>query len=232
MTPPHLTSLYPFTLADHLKKHFDVYGLFYDIRGTGYRSCLEIVTKDSCSNISRLIHQRPDAIVTMMNPGSSRPLKEIYEPHIVNSFAEADKLLMKGQLIPTHPDPTQYQVERIMLKMNWNHVRVINLADLRQAKSNLFAKSIHEKTNSYSLFSPARRRTLDSLFQSDTVICGWGMDIKLTPLINPALDYLKQKGIRIVGQPVTENSIYYRHPSPMIKKKKVEWLEEIEAQLG
>jgi hypothetical protein len=39
------------------------------------------------------------------------------------------------------------------------------------------------------------------------------------------------KGISIVVQSLSENSIYYHHPSPMMKKKKLEWLEKIEAQL-
>lgn len=207
-----------------------MFGLFYNIVDRRYRSCLEIVRKNCIEDSSALIKRKPDALVVMMNPGSSRPLTDDFEPHIVSSFAEADKLLLKGKLIPTRPDPTQYQVERVMHRLKWNHVRVINLADVREPKSYVFTDSIRKK-NPYSIFSEERRTALLQLCTNETVICGWGMDRKLTPLIDRAVAFLKENQVKVIGQANDAQDIYFRHPSPMMKTGKVKWLEDVFAQL-
>jgi hypothetical protein len=219
-----------FIPASELKKHFDVFGFFYDIRGSRYRSCLEIVRKNHKS-VSNLLKGIPDAIITMMNPGSSRPLNEEDKPHVVSSFSKADILLVNGKLIHTHPDSTQYQIERLMLRMNWEHVRVINLSDIRQPKSHDFIKSILSRNDAHSIFSESRRNTLDILFQAKTVVCGWGIDSRLGQLANPAIKYLAERRCKIIGQPADSDSNFYRHPSPMIKKWKMAWLDDVELQL-
>lgn len=219
-----------FIPAEELKKHFDVFGLFYNISASRYRSCLEIVRKNCMEDSSSLIKRKPDALVVMMNPGSSRPLHSTDKSHEVKSFSEADKLLLKGKFIPAHPDPTQYQVERVMHRMKWNHVRVINLADVREPKSYVFTDSIRKK-NPYSIFSEERRTALLQLCTNETVICGWGMDRKLTPLIDPAVDFLKENQVKVIGQANDAQDIYFRHPSPMMKTGKMKWLEDVWGQL-
>ena len=66
-----------FILADELKKIYDVYGHFYNLKLSNSilkcRSVLEIKRKDNLTEI-------PDIVVIMMNPGSSVPLDKSYEP--------------------------------------------------------------------------------------------------------------------------------------------------------
>ena len=42
------------------------------------------------------------------------------------------------------PDVTQYQVMRIMAEMGWDHVRIVNLSDIREPKSIKFFKRVKE----------------------------------------------------------------------------------------
>jgi hypothetical protein len=224
MPPP------PFIYSTELKTHFDVYGFFYDIGSKRYRSCLEIVNKNIIKDSAGLQKNKPDAIVVMMNPGSSRSYHKETLPHKVKSFNEADELLLRGDYILAHPDPTQYQVERLMLNFGWKHVRVLNLSDIREPKSNLFQKQIQQKDNPHSIFYKERRNTLLNLFTTKTVICGWGMQTELDPLIELANEFLKMKKGNVYGVRI-ENTAYFSHPSPMLKKKKLEWLEKLVDQL-
>jgi len=43
------------------------------------------------------------------------------------------------EIIPTKPDNAQYQIMRIMLLQKWEHVRVLNLSDLRNGNSGNFS---------------------------------------------------------------------------------------------
>jgi hypothetical protein len=151
-------------------------------------------------------------------------------PHKVKSFNEADELLLRGNYILAHPDPTQYQIERLMLHFSWKHVRVLNLSDIREPKSNLFQKQIHQKDNSHSIFYKERRNTLLKLFTTKTVICGWGMQNELDPLIAYATQFLKMKKVKAHGVQIDKTD-YFRHPSPMLQEKKLEWLEKLVDQL-
>jgi len=80
--------------------------------------------------IDLLSAQLPDAIFIMMNPGSSRPLEEVD-----NVVSEDNINKLEISLVPTKPDTTQYQVMRVMHYCNWNHVRVLNISDMRDPKS-------------------------------------------------------------------------------------------------
>ena len=69
-----------FIYADSLKLLFNVFGHFYDLKIRKKifkcRSVLEIVS----NNLEYSPNLLPDAVVIMMNPGSSRPLDKNYQP--------------------------------------------------------------------------------------------------------------------------------------------------------
>ena len=65
----------------------------------------------------------PNAVVVMMNPGSSAPLQ---------GYAGRQS---EGVAVPAMPDKVQYQIMRLMAAADWSHVRIVNLADIRAASS-------------------------------------------------------------------------------------------------
>ena len=75
------------------------------------RSVLEIVDRTQLDVASESLWSRPaDAVVIMMNPGSSRPLEGGPIPQLSSPLAIDEK-----SLVLTQPDNTQYQLMRIGL---------------------------------------------------------------------------------------------------------------------
>ena len=161
-----LEAMFPFIPAADLKQTYGVFGHFYSVELASRevvecRSVLELVAKPRLpKDHSELSALSPDAVFIMMNPGSSRPLVE------VNNRIRARAIhKLAISLVPTKPDTTQYQVMRLMQVRQWRHVRVLNLSDLRSAKSAEFIKLFQrlerdEAFNSHSVFSDARAEEL------------------------------------------------------------------------
>ena len=152
------------------------------------RSVLELANKARVpKKHTELSAFRPDAVFIMMNPGSSRPLVE------VNNRIRARAIRkLRISLGPTKPDTTQYQVMRLMHFLEWQHVRVLNLADIRSPKSAEFIKSFQrleneENFNSHSVFSDTRKDELSlklSMGKRTRLVLAWGISDKLSPLMN------------------------------------------------
>jgi hypothetical protein len=94
-----------FIPADELKRSYGVFGHFYSVelasrQVVDCRSVLELVAKPRIpKDHSELSALSPDAVLIMMNPGSSRPLVE------VNNHIRAEELhKLPISLIPTKPD--------------------------------------------------------------------------------------------------------------------------------
>ena len=91
-----------FIYAGELKTRFNVFGHFYDLRLGGKvlkcRSTLDIVAAD-ISDCSTML---PDAVVIMMNPGSSRPLDRKYMPKPY-TFNEIFTGRWKKESVPAYP---------------------------------------------------------------------------------------------------------------------------------
>ena len=107
----------------------------------------------------------------MMNPGSSYPLEEPIKDlkEISLDFKK------KKNLVLTRPDNTQYQLMRIGVKMGWSHLRVLNLSDLRNAKSKLFLEKVEALSNLnngniHSIFSESRVYECKNILQSTSQI--------------------------------------------------------------
>lgn len=225
----------PFIPASDLKKRYAVFGHFFSVELASKevvhcRSVLEISSKDKTpSNHSELSESCPDAVFIMMNPGSSKPLVEVNEKIPV---AMMHKLPIS--LVPTKPDTTQYQVMRLMTFRRWQHVRVLNLSDLRSPKSPEFIRLFQrledeENFASHSIFSEAR---VDELLlklptSTDTpLVLAWGLSEKLTPLIDRCMPNLQGRS-RFFGLLKPGSTNKYRHPLPSLQQQKRDWLEQI-----
>jgi hypothetical protein len=224
-----------FIPAADLKRKFDVFGHFYSVELARNsviqcRSVLEIVeqnhTPDKISVISK---RKPNAVFIMMNPGSSRPLVEVDNRIVVESIHE-----LSISLVPTKPDITQYQVMRLMHYCQWPHVRVLNLSDLRCAKSGAFFKQFKELEEEASfdghfIFSISRKKELALKMTSDKkipIICAWGLGAELDPLIKRcAANIKKQKTIQGLLKEGTTNR--FLHPLPSLQKHQVSWVNRM-----
>ena len=226
-----------FLYAAELKKRFTCYGHFYELQlmngeRAKCRSVLEIVDtsipQENPSDISEMI---PDVVVIMMNPGSSRPKVEGHVDGVIEYPAAGTS--SRKELVLTQPDNTQYQVMRVSVAQGWKHIRVLNLSDLRDPKSGSFLQKVDALRgvmggHVHSMFCEERRAECDFSLKRKTetpILLGWGQDLGLLPLVEQCM-------VRISGLPtVTVQSdvhpLLNAHPSPMLQKKKILWLETI-----
>lgn len=231
-----------FLYASELKKRFACYGHFYELElingdRAKCRSVLEIVDRtvpqEAPSDISEL---EPDAVVVMMNPGSSHPIGYPDDGERIR-YPRAGETRRK-RLVPTRPDNTQYQVMRVAVDRGWSHVRVLNLSDLRDPRSGSFLQKVDELRgimggHVHTLFCTERagelrhalRRRLDT-----PVLLGWGQDPGLVPLAEQCMKQLAGERTCTVVSPV--HPLLNAHPSPMLQSKKNQWLESMIQELS
>ncbi|MEE9367404.1 MAG: hypothetical protein V3V05_00925 [Pontiella sp.] len=226
-----------FLYAAELKKKFTCYGHFYELvlmngEQANCRSVLEIVDQsipqENPADISEI---EPDIVVIMMNPGSSHP-KDIYHMDKEIEYPTSGTSMRKP-LVLTQPDNTQYQIMRVAVSKGWKHIRVLNLSDLRDPKSGSFL----QKANSlagimgghvHSMFCHERSAECTHAMKRKTktpILLGWGQDLGLLPLVEQCLG-------RIAGEPTCTvkseiHPMLSAHPSPMLQKKKLQWLDSI-----
>lgn len=219
-----------FVYADELKTKFSVFGHFYDLeigtRTFNCRSVLEIASK-SIDDVARSI---PCAVVVMMNPGSSEPLDGHYRPKRFTPDEIMDGYWEK-EIIPTQPDNAQYQIMRLMLLQEWEHVRVLNLSDLRNGNSGDFSMDFKEAAKldlscPHSLTHEGRHTELrESCSKSPIVIAAWGS----TEVLREAANYFLGIIGNVRGLPLDEP--WYRYPSPYKKEQKIDWLHKMHNEL-
>lgn len=177
----------------------------------------------------------PDAVVIMMNPGSSRPIEN----------GDTDSLLsmplasgFQKPLVLTQPDNTQYQIMRIMVSKGWNHVRVLNISDLRDPKSPSFIARTQRLAvlpggATHSMFCAERTAEREMMLRRKPgapVILGWGQDAGLIPLAKQCLSRIA--GEKIITVSAGNDPVLTAHPSPMLQSKKEEWLTAIQSALN
>lgn len=214
-----------FIPAADLKRHFRVLGHFYSLafpvtEPQKCRSILEI--------ISTTVAKTPgiDAVFIMMNPGSSRPIEK------TNHLVKSDRISeMTAELVPTVPDTTQYQVMRLMHYQGWQHVRVINLSDLRDSRSGSLIQryvQLEKKSGTllHSIFSPERVVQLkQSLARKPgaPIVCAWGVSNDLNPLISRATKVLALES-DVTGLAKPGEVDKYFHPLPSLQNQKEQWV--------
>ncbi len=228
-----------FLPAAELKNLYSVMGHFYDISLNNKvrlkcRSSLEILSREIAGNFSGVSRGLPDAVFIMMNPGSSRTV-ETSPSSIRNVGAISDC----KTFVQTRPDTTQYQVMRVMTRLGWQHVRVLNLSDLREPKSSVFATTFRSIELNYgytahSLFSPIRTQELTVELRRKVdapLICAWGVSPKLNSLICVAAPVLRDAGI-CRGLLKVGTSDRYFHPLPTLQTDKEIWVNKLCKELG
>jgi len=157
---------------------------------------------------------RPDIMVIMMNPGSSYPIDGIDD---------------NTKTSETVPDKTQNQIMKVMINTSYNYARILNLSDLRTAKSKdlfSFIKSYESNNFPHSIFNPLREKDLDKLIiKGAPVIFAWGVDnilIDLAKLAAKSINYTTPVGLQKPGR-----QFAYYHPLPRIYEKQVTWVNKI-----
>ncbi|WP_298825461.1 DUF1643 domain-containing protein [uncultured Planococcus sp.] len=169
-----------------------------------------------------------DALFVLLNPGKCLPLAgEDSIPLLSGEVADLP-------LTPATPDNTLYQLMRLMERMNWNSVQVINLTDLRTRKfeeykeGQRFMKQYGD--NRHTIFSMDRYvELLGCVEQADTVIAGWGTKAPIIPAAENA-HILLWEVADIKGLAYKTHPLYY-HPFPWLQNKCIKWLDDMEAQL-
>lgn len=213
---------------------YSCYGHFYDIYFSGEkisecRSVLEIVRKTTDFTITGLSQSIPDAIAIMMNPGTSVPVSEI--PEIINLETFILDFNSK-KLVITIPDNTQSRIMKIMNCFNWNHVRVINLSDIREKKSGKLGKLIKDferntSCDRHTIFS--NTRTLERGFalsdKSVPLLLAWGTKGCIKKYATECLSILSNR--QIFGIPSMQEEIFYHHPLTT----KLSWYSIMKQQL-
>ena len=224
--------------ADDVKKRYGVYGHYYnfEFQYESYpcRSMLDMVDHDDTPLIpTELVDRRPSALVVMMNPGSSRPVQDTYRPVTVNSVSD---IPVTRELVPAVPDTTQYQVLKIAMAMNWRHVRILNISDLRESKSTLFfekdlALRNHEDGDFHTLWSDNRTQERQALLGNNDIpiLVGWRQSSCVLPLAKLCWSQISDRNPIGVRSSYTDPVFF--HPSPMLQEKKNEWLIDVLNQL-
>jgi len=229
-----------FIYAKDLKKRFVCYGHFYRLllmngRRFKCRSVLEIVDHEiSPEDPSEISLMKPDAVAIMMNPGSSHPKdgfhidEEIEYPRRCKSF--------RKKLALARPDNTQYQLMRIGVIKNWHHIRVLNLSDFRDPRSGSFLQRVEAcreiiNGQTHSIFCDERQDEYCHAMNRKPgapVLLGWGQDSGLIPLARQCLKRIAgEKTVSVPSFAAPDNPLLNAHPSPMLQKKKIQWLENM-----
>ena len=136
------------------------------------RPCSQTLVRAVARSPRVLLDHQPDAVFIMLNPGNSRPCdgqvpRNRISPCRINDHA-------RHHLVPTCPDDTQDKIEIVMTRKQFNHVRVLNLFDIRERESTELVGRIRNSLGlrerqhtpnppnilSYSIFSRERRREL------------------------------------------------------------------------
>lgn len=229
-----------FVYAADLKKRYTCYGHFYELEFMNgervkCRSVLEIVDGEIPQlDPSAISVMEPDVVVIMMNPGSSHPKDKHYEPEL---FSYPQPVGVK-ELVLTQPDNTQYQVMRVAIEKGWHHIRILNLSDLRDPKSGSFLKQVAAcaeilNGHTHSIFCDERADECAAALRrkkGGPILLGWGQDAGLLPLAAQCMERLGEEHTYTVSSPV--DPLLNAHPSPMMQKAKIAWLENMLAELA
>lgn len=169
-----------------------------------------------------------DALFVLLNPGKSLPVDG--EESISLLTREVDALPM----LPATPDNTMYQLMRLMERMEWNHVQIINLTDIRTGKFEEFLEGQQwmksHRDNRHSIFSIDRyHELLDRIENSDAIIAGWGTKSQIISAAEEANAILWEIA-EVRGLRYRQHPLYY-HPFPWLQTKCVMWLDDMEEQL-
>lgn len=151
-----------FLTSNELKKLYKVYANFYMLKQSNDTNfiCRNVADIFKLSNKSANPDSLPDAIVIMMNPGSCEPINSLEDI----KFSSLHDLEVRSKTIPKtlcKPDNAQYQIMRLMYHKNWNHIRILNLSDIKCSSGDNFKALLKQlqasdKKHTHSIFSDER----------------------------------------------------------------------------
>jgi hypothetical protein len=217
----------------HITKEYHYYGSYYYNNKVLYRNQLQIVEGSPFEN-----EELFDALVIMMNPGSSEPAVGYDVPE--KEFGDSEKT---NWCLCKKPDNTQYQITLLMQRLHWKKAKVINLFDWCA----MYSSDVYDRYSEQggkvkrehlreSVFEESRRQELDSIIESCTVgfpiILAWGVHDRLeiirsaiskkvlSELVSPITGYENRKG-------------RYCHPWPSSEDSpiRLNWVDRLYTQL-
>lgn len=207
-----------YLLSKELVTIFETEADFYSLNVSGRahlcRRALRLSRKD-------VVAEKADAVFIISSPGNCRPL-DINVESIVGSYSK-----MK-------PKSAEHQMMRLMEKMKWDLTYVINLSDLC-GRAEIFHSNLHyvnrHSNDNHTIFSLERVAELSDKLTPDThVIACWGANALLKEDAARVLALLTERG-KVHGMR-HEVSPYYYQPAPFLKRKGLEWLEDMDDQMG
>lgn len=162
-----------------------------------------------------------DLLVVMMNPGSSSPK--------CDGHWKEKPINRVDDLVEAIPDNTQFQIMKVMDKTGYNNAIILNLSDICETDSYIFAKRVSgcdysECGVDHSIFSDTRSEELSMLlnnFTGDTAILASGVKYKLRFLTQQMLGKIK---IPNLISKLHANGLFY-HPLP--RGGQESWVTEI-----
>jgi hypothetical protein len=220
------------SIAD-LRNIFDAIASFYQIElGNKKYLCRNhaVIFRKGFAN-----QTSPDAVIVMANPGSCNPNDSTYQPPII------DDIPMNLPYVVVKVDPTQRQLMKLMIMMNWNVVSIINLSDLCAGNMADFSGKLRQvglhSFKNHTIFSEARKRERETMLPStdSKIILAWGKHRSIKTLACESLKILSKELLKekhILGFPYLETHWGYRHPYPMLKDRCEEWLGKMYQQLN
>ncbi|MTK13891.1 MAG: hypothetical protein F8N39_18060 [Clostridiaceae bacterium] len=221
-----------FIRADELKIKYEVYANFYKMKQLDgeIHICRNVADIYEVGYIRKNPNSLPKAIIIMMNPGKCEP-KSSKQFIPVLSAKDLEDMSKKSPAILCKPDNAQYQIMRIMYAKGWNHVRIVNLSDIKCSNGDEFKKILKlllnlDKDHIHSIFSDRRMKERESLCTLDKeapIILGWGTDKILLNLAMKCVSCIPLKNAKGI---LHSKNLYY-YPSPPPKVMKEEWLDKI-----
>lgn len=209
-----------FIPVKELNNTFKVNAMFYHAEVNGERFLMRREARISRKGTAQ---NKIDAVVVMVNPGSCLPATELY-------YTLPERMEMQ----PAKSDPTQHQLMRLMERMEWNELTIVNLSDICEGNLNKF-RAIEQKFKlagiPHSIFQDGNAVKRDELLaNANHLIFAWGGS-------DNAKRMAKEYGLFVKGRLVApyEHAIslihpeksYPRHPRPALKSSQLEWLEDL-----
>ncbi|MBQ8279065.1 MAG: DUF1643 domain-containing protein [Roseburia sp.] len=170
-------------------------------------------------------YEKIDAYFVKMNPGGCKPNEE---DEIVDDADYKTMILRK-----VNSDATMVRVMNIMNELGWHYVRMLNVSDIREGKSEEAKRTLRDAINNgqheHCIFSHERRNELEELTKEDAiyvVACGCSDEVALYFSLYVE-EYLKDK--TLIG--VKNEQGRYKHIKPSVKESQIKIAEDLIKQI-
>jgi len=168
-------------------------------------------------------HEKADAIIVMLNPGSCKPTCEIGEGSLENR-----------KMLSATPDQTQYQLMNLMERLHWNKLTIVNLSDICEGNSTRF-RVIEQKFNlqskPHSIFHSSNTNERNTLLRNaNHLIFAWGETSTAKRLAKEFGLYDERKALstyRDMKAVIHPTRYFPLHPKPALREARIAWLNNI-----